>query len=73
MRGDARALTSEMVGWGLGMSDSTYFALRAAEARDAAMKAKGMASFRAHMGMAQEYERRARGFEARHADKVVLD
>lgn len=55
------------------MSDSTYFALRASEERDAALKAKAMASFRAHMGMAQEYERRARGFEARHADKVVLD
>ncbi|MEP9359166.1 hypothetical protein [Sphingomonas sp. KR3-1] len=55
------------------MTDNRYYAQRASEARDAALKAKGMASFRAHMGMAQEYERRARGFEARHADKVVLD
>ncbi|MDY7239671.1 hypothetical protein UEH78_33600 [Bacillus thuringiensis] len=55
------------------MTDSKYFAQRADEERDAAMKAKGMARFRAHMGMAQEYERRARGFKPRHADKVVLD
>ncbi|HWU94792.1 MAG TPA: hypothetical protein VN029_04295 [Sphingomonas sp.] len=55
------------------MTDSNYFAQRADEARDAALRAKGMASFRAHMGMATEYERRARGFEPRHADKVVLD
>ncbi len=55
------------------MTDNAYFAQRADEERDAAMRAKGMASFRAHMGMAQEYERRARGFEPRHADKVVLD
>jgi hypothetical protein len=54
-------------------NENEYFAQRADEARDAAIKAKGMASFRAHMGMAQEYERRARGFEPRHANKVVLD
>jgi len=54
------------------MVDSAYFAQRADTARSAAMKAKGMASFRAHMGMAQEYERRARGFAQRHADAVVL-
>ncbi len=55
------------------MTENEYFAQRADEARDAALKAADMASFRAHMGMAQEYERRARGFEPRHADKVVLD
>jgi hypothetical protein len=54
------------------MSDAEYFAHRADMARGAAMKAKGMASFRAHMVMAQEYERRARGFTPRHAEKVVL-
>ncbi|MFS2108697.1 hypothetical protein ACCC88_03340 [Sphingomonas sp. Sphisp140] len=54
------------------MVDSAYFAQRADTARSAAMKAKGMPSFRAHMGMAQEYERRARGFAQRHADAVVL-
>jgi hypothetical protein len=55
------------------VSDVEYFAHRADMARGAAMKAKGMASFRAHMVMAQEYERRARGFTPRHAEKVVLD
>ncbi|MFS2108331.1 hypothetical protein ACCC88_01475 [Sphingomonas sp. Sphisp140] len=55
------------------MTESKYYAQRADEARGAAMRAKGMASFRAHMGMAHEYERRARGFEPRHADNVVLD
>ena len=54
-------------------TEAEYFAHRAERAREAAIRAKGMASFRAHMGMAQEYERRARGFEPRHADKVVLD
>lgn len=55
------------------MSDTEYFAHRADMARDAAIRAKGMASFRAHMMMAHEYERRARGFTPRHAEKVVLD
>lgn len=55
------------------MNETEYFTQRADEERGAAIRAKGMASFRAHMGMAQEYERRARGFEPRHADKVVLD
>jgi len=55
------------------MTDTHYFIGRAGQARAAAMKAKGMPSFRAHMGMAQEYERRARGFAPRHADQVVLD
>jgi len=55
------------------MPEKKYFARRAAEERAAAMKAKSLPSFRAHMGMAHEYERRARGFEPRHADKIVLD
>ena len=55
------------------MTETHYFTGRAGQARAAAMKAKGMPSFRAHMGMAQEYERRARGFAPRHADQVVLD
>ncbi len=55
------------------MVDRAYFARRAEAERNAALKAKELASFRAHMGMAQEYERRVRGFATRHADKVVLD
>lgn len=40
------------------MSDRDYFCMRARAERNAAMRAKGMASFRAHMDLVREYERR---------------
>jgi len=55
------------------MTENGYFSKRADAERGAALKAKDMPSFRAHMGMALEYERRARGFAPRQADRVVLD
>ena len=47
------------------MSDRDYFIARAAAERRAALAAASMPSFRAHMSMAQEYERRA-AVEPRH-------
>jgi hypothetical protein len=41
------------------MSDREYFMGRAAAERRAALAAANMPSFRVHMDMAQEYERRA--------------
>lgn len=41
------------------MSDREYFWGRAVTERRAATRATGMASFRAHMDMVREYERRA--------------
>ncbi|MDV3455754.1 hypothetical protein RZN05_02065 [Sphingomonas sp. HF-S4] len=41
------------------MSDRDYFRMRARAERNAAMRAKGMASFRAHMDLVREYEHRA--------------
>ncbi|MBB5712140.1 hypothetical protein [Sphingomonas xinjiangensis] len=40
------------------MSDLEYFRLRAVDARVAAMRAKTMMAFRAHMHMARVYESR---------------
>jgi hypothetical protein len=41
------------------MSDREYFARRAVVEREAALKARDLSSFRAHMDMAREYEWRA--------------
>lgn len=54
-------------------TDRRYFAHRAEQEKGAALKAKDMASFRAHMGMSREYEHRAHGFEPSRAVRIAPD